>query len=228
MTDDKKQNEEREKTEAKAAEEASPETLAEAEEEAADPEATEAAGEDGEDGEQDPVAALRDEAANLKDQLLRALAELENTRRRAQKDKQEATRYAPAPLARDLLAVSDNLARALQSVPEELAKDERAKSLIEGIEMTQRELQGVFEKHSIAKIEPVGEKLNPHHHEAMFEIEDHSQEPGTVLQVVEPGYVLHDRLLRPARVGVAKGGQKGEPKAEAKEPANDDGGSAKE
>ena len=96
--------------------------------------------------------------------------------------------------------------------------------------MTQRELQGVFEKHHIAKIEPVGEKLNPHHHEAMFEIEDQSKEPGTVLQVVEPGYVLHDRLLRPARVGVAKGGQKaaqnGEAETAVKEPANDDGDEA--
>lgn len=179
--------------------------------------------EGGEEESQDPLAVLREEAESLRDQLLRALAEVENTRRRAQKDKQEAARYAPAPLARDLLAVSDNLGRALQSVPEELAEDERVKSLIEGIEMTQRELQSVFERHSIARIEPIGEKLDPHRHEAMFEVEDPNREPGTVVQVIEPGYVLHDRLLRPARVGVAKGGQKGESKAEEDQPANGEG-----
>ena len=236
MTEQKKQNDEQARPEAEEESEA-PETSAKTQAEAQpDAEAAEdaAPAEDAEgetEGEQDPLAVLREEAASLRDQLLRALAEVENTRRRAQKDKQEAARYAPAPLARDLLAVSDNLGRALESVPEELARDERAKSLIEGIEMTRRELQSVFERHNIAKIEPVGEKLNPHHHEAMFEIEDPNQEPGTVIQVIEPGYVLHDRLLRPARVGVAKGGAKSESKQPANEdaPANDEGeDSAKE
>ncbi len=198
MTDHKKQNEEQAQPENET-----PET---------EDRMTEDAG--GEGGDADPIAVLRDEVSNLKDQLLRALAEVENTRRRAQKDKQDAARYAPAPMARDLLAVSDNLSRALQAVPEDLASDGRVKSLLDGLEMTQRELQSVFEKHGIAKIEPLGEKLNPHHHEAMFEAEDPSQAPGTVIQVIEPGYVLHDRLLRPARVGVAKGG--------AKTPANDE------
>lgn len=235
MTERKKQNDEQARPQEEyedeapeTAEEESPETLAEAVEDLMPAQSAEYEEEEEEEqGQDDPLAVLREEAESLRDQLLRALAEVENTRRRAQKDKQEAARYAPAPLARDLLAVSDNLSRALQSVPEELAKsDERVKSLIDGLEMTRRELQGVFEKHDIVKIEPFGEKLNPHHHEAMFEIEDTSQEPGTVLQVIEPGYLLHDRLLRPARVGVAKGGPKGDAKARAKEapqaPANED------
>ncbi|MEX0921448.1 MAG: nucleotide exchange factor GrpE [Rhodovibrionaceae bacterium] len=225
MTDQKKQNdaqqarEEEVQTEEIQAEEASTGTAAE-ETQAGD------AATQGED-KVDPIAVLRDEVSNLKDQLLRALAELENTRRRAQKDKQDAARYAPAPLARDLLAVSDNLSRALDSVPEDLASDARVKNLIDGLEMTRRELQGVFEKHDIARIEPLGEKLDPHRHEAMFEVEDPSQAPGTVIQVIEPGYVLHDRLLRPARVGVAKGGAKAETQSEETQaPANDDGGEA--
>lgn len=226
MTEQKKQNDI--DTEAEAPEGAeAPEAANEAAEEATaqeDAAQEDAVREDAAGESDDPIGVLREEVSSLKDQLLRALAEVENTRRRAQKDKQEAARYAPAPLARDLLAVSDNLSRALQSVPEDLASDERVKNLLDGVEMTRRELQGVFEKHGIAKIEPLGEKLNPHHHEAMFEVEDPKQTPGTVIQVIEPGYVLHDRLLRPARVGVAKGGAKAEAQSEdAKAPANDDG-----
>ena len=155
----------------------------------------------------DELAALRAEAAELKDQLLRALAETENVRRRAQKERSDAAKYAAAPLLRDLLTVADNLARAVASVPEsEVVGDERLQTLLDGVKLTEKELNTAFERHNVIRIEPLGEKLDPHRHEAMFEVPDPSQPNGTVVQVIQPGYLLHDRLLRPARVGVAKGG----------------------
>ena len=153
------------------------------------------------------AARLEAEVAGLRDQLLRALAESENQRRRGQREREEAVRYAAAPVLRDLLAVADNLQRALESVPEDAASQNGTiKTLLEGVQLTERELQAVFERHGIVKLEPMGERLNPHHHEAMFEVPDPDQPSGTIVQVVQPGYVLHDRLLRPARVAVAKGG----------------------
>ncbi len=157
--------------------------------------------------EKDRIAELEAEAAELKDQLLRALAEAENVRRRAQRDRADAQKYAAAPMLRDLLAVADNLTRAIQSVPQgEPVEDERFKTLLAGIELTERELASVFQRHNVVKLEPLGEKMDPHRHEAMFEVPDPSTPNGTIVQVVEPGYMLHDRLIRPARVGVAKGG----------------------
>ena len=159
------------------------------------------------EAENERVAALEAEAAQLKDQLLRALAEAENVRRRAQRDRADAQKYAAAPMLRDLLAVADNLTRAIQSVPrDETVEDDRFKTLLAGIEMTERELASVFQRHNVVKLEPLGEMMDPHRHEAMFEVPDPSKPSGTVVQVVEPGYLLHDRLIRPARVGVAKGG----------------------
>ena len=167
------------------------------------------------------AARLETEVAELRDQLLRALAEAENQRRRSQREREEAVRYAAAPMLRDLLAVADNLQRALESVPGEVADENGAlKILLEGVQLTARELQTVFERHGIVKLDPMGERLNPHHHEAMFEVPDPEQPSGTIVQVVQPGYLLHDRLLRPARVGVAKGGPAAKPAAEAA--ANDD------
>jgi molecular chaperone GrpE len=150
-------------------------------------------------------------SADLKDQLLRALAETENVRRRTQREKADAAKYAAAPLLRDLLAVADNLSRAIGSLPEdaELGTEsgaERLATLLDGVKLTEKELNAVFERHSIVKLEPLGEALDPHRHEAMFEVPDPEQPSGTVVQVIQPGYLLHDRLLRPARVGVAKGG----------------------
>ena len=166
--------------------------------------------------EQERVAALEAEAAQLKDQLLRALAEAENVRRRAQRDRADAQKYAAAPMLHDLLTVADNLTRAIQSVPgDEPFEDERLKTLLAGIELTEKELASVFQRHHVTKLEPLGETLDPHRHEAMFEVPDPSTPSGTVVQVVEPGYLLHDRLLRPARVGVAKGGA---PAAQAQAP----------
>lgn len=159
--------------------------------------------------DENPVALLEAEVASLKDQLLRTLAESENVRRRAQRDREEGLKYAAAPVVKDLLAVADNLQRALESVPQELlAENEPTMNLRLGVEMTLKELQSVFERHGIRTIDPLGERLDPHLHEAMYEVEDPAKPAGTVVQVVQPGYRLHDRLLRAARVGIAKGGPK--------------------
>ena len=124
-------------------------------------------------------------------------------------------------MLRDLLAVADNLQRALESVPGDVADENGAlKTLLEGVQLTARELETVFERHGIVKLEPMGERFNPHHHEAMFEVPDPEQPSGTIVQVVQPGYLLHDRLLRPARVGVAKAGPAAKPATETA--ANDD------
>jgi molecular chaperone GrpE len=156
-------------------------------------------------GEGDRIALLEAEISQLKDQLLRALAETENVRRRGQRERSDAIKYGAASLVKDLLAVSDNLRRAIDSVPREAAADDRLLTLLDGVELTEKELLSVFERHHIVKLEPLGEKLDPHRHEAMYEVPDPSQPPGTVVQVIEPGYLLHDRLVRPARVGIAKG-----------------------
>ena len=159
--------------------------------------------------ELDLVAELekaRAEAASLKDQLLRALAETENTRRRVQREREDSARYAVAPLAKEILPVADNLARALAAVPKEaLAQDEALRNLVEGIAATERQLQSALERNNIKLIDPLGEKFDSHHHQAMFEVPSPGKPSGTVVQVLQPGYVLHDRLLRPALVGVAKG-----------------------
>lgn len=159
------------------------------------------------ENELDETDALRAEVAQLKEQLLRAMADAENTRNRARKDRDEAAKYAASGIAKDLLSVADNLRRALESVPTEaIEQNEHLKSLVTGVEMTEKSLLEAFEKNHIKRIDPVGERLNPHYHEAMVEIEDPERAAGTVSQVFEPGYVLHDRLLRPARVAVSKGG----------------------
>ena len=155
-------------------------------------------------GADDEVAALKAELADLRDRLLRAVAETENVRRRADKDKADASAYAVTNFARDMLNISDYLRRALDGMPEEVADD--LKSFIDGVEMTERELLNIFERHGIKKVNPeVGEKFDHKFHQAMFEVPTTEQAPGSVMQVVAPGYVIKDRLLRPAMVGVAKG-----------------------
>jgi molecular chaperone GrpE len=156
------------------------------------------------------------ENAAMKDQLLRALAEAENTRRRTQRDREDFAKYSTAPLAKDILPVADNLARALAAVPKEaLANDEALKNLVEGIAATERQLQSALEHHNIKRIDPEGEKFDSHRHQAMFEVPGTDKPGGTVVQVLQPGYILHDRLLRPALVGVAKGGSGGAARSEA-------------
>jgi len=156
------------------------------------------------------------ENAAMKDQLLRALAEAENTRRRVQRDREDFAKYSAAPLAKEILPVADNLARALAAVPKEaLANDEALKNLVEGIAATERQLQSALERHSIKRIDPEGEKFDSHRHQAMFEVPGTDKPGGTVVQVLQSGYILHDRLLRPALVGVAKGSSGGAARSEA-------------
>ena len=150
------------------------------------------------------VAALEAKVAEQQDRLLRALAEAENTRRRTQREREEATKYAVSGFAKDLLSAADNLHRALASLPEAEVGDERTRSLLAGVAATERELLSVFERHGIRRIDPMGERFDHNFHQAIFEAERRDKPAGTIIEVLQPGYVLHDRLLRPAMVGVAK------------------------
>lgn len=150
------------------------------------------------------LAALEEQLAQAKDQTLRALAELENYRRRAQKEREDAGKYAVSSFARDLLSVSDNLRRAIEAFPDDARQDTRVANLVEGIEATEKELLRSFDKHGIEKIEPLDLPFDPNFHEVMFEAAIPGKPGGMVIQVIEAGYVLNERLLRPARVGVSK------------------------
>jgi molecular chaperone GrpE len=150
------------------------------------------------------VAILEAKVAEQQDRLLRALAEAENTRRRTQREREEATKYAISGFAKDLLSAADNLHRALDSLPEAEVRDERTRSLLAGVAATERELLSVFERHGIRRIDPIGERFDHNFHQAIFETERSDEPPGTIVEVLQPCYVLHDRLLRPAMVGVAK------------------------
>jgi molecular chaperone GrpE len=166
-----------------------------------DSEEDESATEAGEsDGEGDPGA----ESAELRDQLLRAMAETENVRRRAAREREEAAKYSIANFARDVLGIADNLRRAIDSAPAETVAEGGAKALFEGVEMTERELLTALERHGVKRLEPLGEKFDHNLHQAMFEVPDADAAPGTVVQVMQPGYVINERLLRPAMVGIAK------------------------
>ena len=157
-----------------------------------------------------PSEAPEDEAANLKDQLLRTLAELENTRRRARKEVEDSSKFAISSFARDCLSVADNLERALSSVPQDaLSTDERLAALHQGVEMTGRELMTILERYGIKRVEAAGERFDPNLHQAMLEIATDDQPPGTVVQVLQVGYTIAGRLLRPAMVSVAKAGPAG-------------------
>jgi molecular chaperone GrpE len=152
------------------------------------------------------IAALEAELAEAQDKTLRALAETENTRRRAQRERADAEKYSISRFAEGLLSVADNLRRALDSLPESEARDDRTKGLLAGVAATERELLSAFERHGLKRIDAKGEKFDHNFHQAVFEMENTGQPAGTVVEVLQPGYMLHDRLLRPAMVGVAKGG----------------------
>jgi molecular chaperone GrpE len=156
------------------------------------------------------VETLQQENAGLKDRLLRALAEMENLRRRTEREVADAKVYGVANFARDMLGVADNLRRALDHLPAETREsaDTAQKSLIEGVEVTERDFLSRLTRHGVKKLEPQGERFDPNLHEALFEIPDESVPAGTVVQVVESGYTIGDRMLRPAKVGVSKGGPK--------------------
>jgi len=149
------------------------------------------------------IARLREEAAQYKDRLLRTAADMENLRKRAEREKAEATLYAATNFARDLLSVSDNMQRALDHKPAEDASQE-TKNLFTGIEMTQRELLNVFQRYNIRKVQTVGAKFDPNVHQALFEMPTKEYPPGTVVQEMQSGFAIGDRCLRPAMVGVAK------------------------
>jgi molecular chaperone GrpE len=153
--------------------------------------------------EHDEAAALRREVDDLRQKVLYAQAETQNVRRRAEKEAQDARAYASTGFARDMLSVADNLARALAAIPAELKEDEKLKPLVTGIEMTAKELDSVFARNGVTRIEATGTKLDPNRHQAIVEVE-HDDEPGTVVHEMQTGYMMKDRLLRPAMVGVAK------------------------
>jgi molecular chaperone GrpE len=169
----------------------------------------------------DPVAALAKEAADLKDRLLRTLAEMENLRRRTEREVADSRVYAVTNFARDILAVADNMERAMKALDDEIREkaDAGVKALLDGVELTERELIKVMEKHGIKRLEPQGQKFDPNLHQAMFELPDPSVPAGTVVQVMQPGYTIGERVLRPALVGIAKGGPKAASASDA--PAND-------
>jgi len=159
----------------------------------------------------DPLITMTAERDALKDQLLRALADTENMRRRSEREADTARKYGHTQFARDLVGAIDNLARALASAPEDKSSlDESVRSLLTGIELSWTEIQSAIEKHGVRQINPVGEKFDYNFHQAMFEVPTNDQPPGVVLEVVQHGYALHDRLLRPAMVGVSKIADKAE------------------
>ena len=154
--------------------------------------------------EHDRTAELEAQLSEAKAAVLYAQAETQNVRRRAEKEAQDARAYAATNFARDILSVSDNLSRALAAIPADLREDEKLKGLVTGLEATGREIDSVFARHGISKIVAIGEPLDPNRHQAMMEIPTGDAEPGRVVQEIQTGYMIKDRLLRPALVGVAK------------------------
>ncbi|MDA0240221.1 MAG: nucleotide exchange factor GrpE [Proteobacteria bacterium] len=163
---------------------------------------------------------LLSEVAVLKDQLLRAIAETENVRRRGERERSDLAKYSITGFAREILSVADNLNRAMDSVSEEArASNSELNTLYEGIEFTAKEIPVCFSRFGIEPVDALGQRFDHNFHQAMFEVEDPSQPVGTVVQVIQPGYKIHERLLRPAMVGVAKGGPKAEESAPVEEVA---------
>lgn len=162
---------------------------------------------DGGDKLGEALDRLKDDLEAARQEVLYAKAETQNVRRRLEKDVADARAYAATGFARDILSVSDNLSRALDSVPEELREDEKLKGFVAGIEATRRELDKVFGANGITRIAAVGLPLDPHQHQAMIEVPSAEAEPGTIVQELQSGYMLKDRLLRPAMVAVAKKGE---------------------
>ncbi len=153
---------------------------------------------------EEALESLKSDLEAAKQEVLYAKADAQNQRRRLEKEAQDARAYAATGFARDVLSVADNLARAIDAVPEDLREDSKFKGLVIGIEATQRELDKVFTQHGITRIAAMGLPLDPNQHQAMMEIPTDDAEPGTVVQEMQSGYMIKDRLLRPAMVGVAK------------------------
>ncbi len=182
---------------------------------APEPEGANAPGSAGEPDPFEVLKALQAENAELKDRSLRTLAEMENLRRRTEREVTDAKAYGVTSFARDMLTFADNLHRALEAVPAALREsaDPALKSFVEGIELTERDFVSRLSRFGVKKMEPMGKRFDPNHHEALFELPDESVVSGTVMQVIEPGYLIGDRILRPAKVGVSRGGPKAEPVA---------------
>ena len=163
------------------------------------------------------VEALNAENSQLKDRVLRTLAEMENLRRRTEREVSDAKTYGVTSFARDMLTVVDNLSRALEHLPPEAraSADPSIRSLIEGVELTARDLEAALGRHGVKKLDPKGQKFDPNFHQAIFEAPDETVPSGTVSQVVQDGWTIGDRVLRPAMVGVSKGGPKAAPRQES-------------
>jgi len=160
------------------------------------------------------LEGLLAENADMRDKLLRTMADMENLRRRTEREKEDTARYAISNFARDVLAIGDNLRRTLEHVPADaVAQDPSLKSILEGIELTEREMLKMLEKHGVAKLEPLGERFDPNQQQAMYEVPTTEVPEGTVVQVMQAGYTIGDRVLRPALVAVSKGGPKPAPSA---------------
>ena len=174
-------------------------------EDSEDANGTETEGEVGADqGDFERLAHLEKELEEVRQHVLYAQAETQNVRRRLEQEKQLASTYAATAFARDMLSVKDNLDRALASIPDELRQDEKIRAVLTGIEVTARELDSVFQRNGISRIEAMGESLDPNRHQAMIEVPSDEAEPGTIVQEMQAGYMIKDRLLRPALVGVAR------------------------
>jgi molecular chaperone GrpE len=160
--------------------------------------------------EPDPVELLKAENADLRERFIRLAADMDNLRRRTEREVKDAKAYSAASFARDMLAVSDNLRRALEAIPTDARQtaDAGLSTLIEGVEMTERSMLSTLERHGVRKLDPVGQKFDPNFHQAMFEVPNAEVPNNTVVQVVQDGYIIGERVLRPAMVGVAKGGPK--------------------
>lgn len=167
---------------------------------------------------EDLIEKLNEEITNLKDQRLRAIAELENFRKRAEKDQSDALKYGISNFAKEIINIRDNIERAQSSISDEAKNNEAIKSVIEGIDLIAQSVVSTFEKIGIKKIESLNEKFDHNLHQAMMEIENEELEPGTIVQELIPGYTLHDRLLRPAMVGVSKKSKKNEDNADKSAP----------
>ncbi|MCI5077617.1 nucleotide exchange factor GrpE [Oricola sp.] len=161
-------------------------------------------------GIEDEIAAIQSENADMKDRLLRLAADMENLRRRTEREVKDARAFAISSFARDMLGVADNLRRALEHVTEEQreAGDDTLKTLLEGVELTEKSMHSTMERHGVTRLEPENQKFDPNFHQAMFEVPNPEVPNNTVVQVVQAGYRIGDRVLRPAMVGVAKGGPK--------------------
>ena len=167
---------------------------------------------------EDLIEKLNEEIIGLKDQRLRAIAELENFRKRAEKDQSDALKYGISNFAKEIINIRDNIERAQSSISDEAKNNEAIKSVIEGIDLIAQSVVSTFEKIGIKKIESLNEKFDHNLHQAMMEIENEELEPGTIVQELIPGYTLHDRLLRPAMVGVSKKSRKNEDNADKSAP----------